>query len=112
MPRIVPVEDEEVSKQLEKSFKKSGITIYTSAEVTKVDTAGKGCVATVKTKDGELKLEADIVLSAVGVATNIEGIGLEEVGVKTDKGKVIVDDFYKTNVAGVYAIGDIVKVHR
>lgn len=109
MPRIVPVEDEEVSKQLEKSFKKSGITIHTNAEVTKVDTAGKGCVATVKTKDGEIKLEADIVLSAVGVATNLEGIGLEEAGIKTDKGKVIVDDFYKTNVSGVYAIGDIVK---
>ena len=72
-------------------------------------TAGKGCVATVKTPTGEIKVEADIVLSAVGVATNIEGIGLEEVGVKTDKGKVVVDDFYKTNVDGVYAIGDIVK---
>jgi dihydrolipoamide dehydrogenase len=109
LPRIVPVEDEEVSKTLEKSFKKSGMTIHTSSEVTKVDTSGKGCVATVKTPTGEIKIEADIVLSAVGVATNIEGIGLEEVGVKTDKGKVIVDDFYKTNVPGVYAIGDIVK---
>jgi dihydrolipoamide dehydrogenase len=109
LPRIVPVEDEEVSKTLEKSFKKSGMTIHTSSEVTKVDTSGKGCVATVKTPTGEIKIEADIVLSAVGVATNIEGIGLEEVGIKTDKGKVIVDDFYKTNVPGVYAIGDIVK---
>jgi dihydrolipoamide dehydrogenase len=109
LPRIVPVEDEEVSKTLEKSFKKSGMTIHTSSEVTKVDTSGKGCVATVKTPTGEIKIEADIVLSAVGVATNIEGIGLEDVGVKTDKGKVIVDDFYKTNVPGVYAIGDIVK---
>jgi dihydrolipoamide dehydrogenase len=109
LPRIVPVEDEEVSKTLDKIFKKEGMKIYVNSEVTKVDTAGKGCVATVKTPDGEIKLEADIVLSAVGVATNLEGIGLEDVGVKTEKGKVIVDDFYKTNVAGVYAIGDIVK---
>lgn len=109
LPRIVPVEDEEVSKTLEKSFKKSGITIHVNSEVTKVDTSGKGCVATVKTPNGEIKIEADVVLSAVGVTANIEGIGLEEVGVKTEKGKVIVDDFYKTNVPGIYAIGDIVK---
>ncbi len=107
LPRIVPVEDEEVSKQLEKSFKKSGITIYTNSEVTKVDTSGKGCVATVKTPTGEIKIEADVVLSAVGVTTNLENLGLEEVGVKNEKGKVIVDAFYKTNVPGVYAIGDI-----
>lgn len=109
LPRIVPVEDEEVSKALDKSFKKMGMTIHTNSEVTKVDTSGKGCVATVKTPTGEIKIEADIVLSAVGVATNLEGIGLEEVGVKTEKGKVVVDDFYKTNVPGVFAIGDIVK---
>lgn len=109
LPNVVPVEDVEVSKALEKSFKKAGMTIHTNSEVTKVDTTGKGCVATVKTPTGEIKIEADVVLSAVGVSTNIEGIGLEEVGVKTDKGKVIVDDFYKTNVPGVYAIGDIVK---
>ncbi len=109
MPRIVPVEDEEVSKQLEKSFKKSGMKIHTKSEVTKVDTSGKQCVATVKTPTGEIKIEADVVLSAVGVSTNLEGIGLEEVGVKTDKGKVLVDDFYQTNIKGVYAIGDIVK---
>jgi len=109
LPNVVPVEDVEVSKALEKSFKKAGMTIHTNSEVTKVDTTGKGCVATVKTPTGEIKVEADVVLSAVGVSTNIEGIGLEEVGVKTDKGKVIVDDFYKTNVPGVYAIGDIVK---
>jgi dihydrolipoamide dehydrogenase len=107
LPRIVPVEDEEVSKQLEKSFKKSGMTIYTNSEVTKVDTSGKGCVATVKTPTSEIKIEADVVLSAVGVSTNLENLGLEEVGVKNEKGKVIVDAFYKTNVAGVYAIGDI-----
>jgi dihydrolipoamide dehydrogenase len=109
LPRIVPVEDEEVSKQLERSFKKQGMTIYTSSEVTKVDTSGKMCVATVKTPNGEVKIEADIVLSAVGVSTNLENIGLEDVGVKTEKGRVVVDDFYKTNVPGVYAIGDIVK---
>jgi dihydrolipoamide dehydrogenase len=109
LPRLVPVEDEEISKALEKSFKKAGMTIHTSSEVTKVDTKGKGCVATVKTPAGEIKIETDIVLSAVGVATNLENIGLEEVGVKTDKGKVLVDDFYKTNVPGVYAIGDITK---
>jgi dihydrolipoamide dehydrogenase len=107
LPRIVPVEDEEVSKALERSFKKSGMEIHTSSEVTKVDTSGKNCVATVKTPKGEIKIEADVVLSAVGIATNLEGIGLEELGIKTDKGKVIVDDFYKTNVSGVYAIGDI-----
>jgi len=109
LPRIVPVEDEEVSKALDKNFKKEGMKIYVNSEVTKVDTSGKGCVATVKTPEGEIKIEADIVLSAVGVATNLEGIGLEEAGVKTEKGKVVVDDFYKTNVPGVYAIGDIVK---
>lgn len=109
LPRVVPVEDEEVSKALDKSFRKMGMTIHTNSEVTKVDTSGKGCVATVKTPSGEIKIEADIVLSAVGVATNLEGIGLEDVGVKTEKGSVVVDEFYKTNVAGVYAIGDIVK---
>lgn len=109
MPRIVPVEDEEISKALEKSLKKNGITIHTQSEVTAVDTKGKNCVATIKTPTGEMKVEADIVLSAVGVSTNIENIGLEETGVKTEKGKVMVDDFYRTNVSGVYAIGDIVK---
>jgi dihydrolipoamide dehydrogenase len=109
LPRIVPVEDEEVSKALEKSFKKAGMKIHTSSEVTKVDTSGKGCVATVKTPEGEVKIEADIVLSAVGISTNIEGIGLEDVGVKTEKGRVVVDDYYQTNIKGVYAIGDIVK---
>jgi dihydrolipoamide dehydrogenase len=109
LPRIVPVEDEEVSKALEKSFKKAGMKIHTSSEVTKVDTSGKGCVATVKTPEGEVKIEADIVLSAVGISTNIEGIGLEDVGVKTEKGRVVVDDYYQTSIKGVYAIGDIVK---
>lgn len=109
MDRIVPVEDEEVSKQLERIYKKVGMKIMTSSEVTKVDTKGSGCKVTVKTKKGEEQIECDVVLSAVGVATNIENLGLEDVGVKTEKGKVIVDDYYKTNVDGVYAIGDIVK---
>jgi len=108
MDRIVPVEDEEVSKALAKTYKKAGINIMTSSEVTSVDTKGSGCKVTVKTKKGEEKLDCDVVLSAVGVSTNLEGIGLEDVGVSTDKGKVLVDDFYKTNVDGVYAIGDIV----
>ena len=108
MPRILPVEDEEISKQAQISFKKQGIDIMTSSEVTKVDTSGDKCVVTVKTKKGEKTLECDVVLSAVGVQTNLEGIGLEETGIKHEKGKVIVDDFYKTNVEGVYAIGDIV----
>ncbi|QSE98553.1 dihydrolipoyl dehydrogenase [Fulvivirga lutea] len=108
MDRIVPVEDEEVSKQLERTFKKAGMKIMTSSEVTKVDTKGSGCKVTVKTKKGEEQLDCDIVLSAVGVATNLENIGLEDVGVATDKGKVVVDDYYKTNMPGIYAIGDIV----
>jgi len=108
MDRIVPVEDEEVSKSLEKTYKKAGIKIMTSSEVTAVNTKGKNCKVTVKTKKGEEQLEAEIVLSAVGVATNLDNIGLEDVGVIADKGKIKVDDFYKTNIDGVYAIGDIV----
>ena len=109
LPNIVPVEDEEISKQLERSYKKSGIKVMKSSEVTNVDTSGKKCKVTIKTTKGEEQVECDIVLSAVGVSTNIEGIGLEDVGVATDQGKVIVDDYYKTNIPGVYAIGDIVK---
>lgn len=108
LPNIVPVEDEEISKQLERIYKKAGMKIMTSAEVTKVDTSGKGCKVSVKTKKGEEQLECDIVLSAVGVSPNLEGIGLEEAGVKHEKGKVLVDEYYKTNVEGIYAIGDIV----
>lgn len=109
MPNIVPVEDEDVSKQLERSLKKAGINIMTNAEVTSVDTKGDGCKVTVKGKKGEEILECDIVLSAVGITPNIEGIGLEDVGIATDKGRVLVNDFYQTNVPGYYAIGDIVK---
>jgi dihydrolipoamide dehydrogenase len=108
MPKIVPVEDDDVSKELEKSFKKQGITVMTSAEVTKVDTSGAGVVATVKTATGEVTLEADVLLSAVGVAANIENIGLESIGVKTERGLIAVDKFYQTSVPGIYAIGDCV----
>ena len=107
MPRIVPVEDEEISKQLERSFKKSGIKIMTSTELTSVDTTGKGIKANVKTKKGEETIEADVVLSAVGIKTNIENIGLEEVGFAVDKDKIIVDEYYKTNIPGYFAIGDV-----
>ncbi len=106
MPRIVPVEDEDISKELEKQFKKQGMTIMTNSEVTKVDTSGKGVKATVKTADGEVTLEADILLSAVGVIANLENIGLEQLGIKTEKGKIIVDANQQTSVPGIYAIGD------
>ncbi len=108
MPEILPREDVDISKAMARSFKKRGVKIMTSAEVTAVDTSGKGIVATVKTKKGEEKLEADILLSAVGITANIENLGLEALGIKTDRGLVQVDDFYQTNVKGVYAIGDMV----
>ncbi len=107
MPKIVPVEDDDISKELEKSFKKQGIDIMTNASVESVDTSGSGVKAKVKTATGEITLEADILLSAVGVVANIENIGLEAVGVKTEKGRVITDGFGQTNVPGIYAIGDV-----
>ena len=107
LPNVVPVEDEEISKQLERSFKKAGIKIMTSSEVTHADTSGKGVKATVKTSKGEQVLEADIILSAVGIKSNIENIGLEEVGIGTDKDKIMVNDYYQTNIPGYYAIGDV-----
>jgi dihydrolipoamide dehydrogenase len=106
MPRIVPVEDEDISKELEKIYKKKGVEILTSSEVLSVDTSGTGVKAKVKTATGEITLEADVLLSAVGVASNLEGIGLEENGIATDKGKILVDKYYATNIPGVYAIGD------
>ncbi len=109
LPNIVPIEDEEVSKNLERSFKKSGMKVMTGVSVESVDTSGDGCKVTVKTKKGDEVIDCDIVLSAVGVATNLEGLGLEESGIATDRGKVLVDDYYRTNVDGYYAIGDIVK---
>ncbi len=108
LPNVVPNEDEEVSKQIDRAFRKLKMTVMTDASVTQVDTNGEKCVCTINTKKGEKTVEADVVLSAVGVQTNIEGIGLESLGIATERGKVIVDDFYRTNVKGVYAIGDIV----
>jgi len=107
MPNIVPVEDEDVSKQLARSFKKSGIKVMTNSSVESVDTSIKGCVVCVKTKKGEETIECDVVLSAVGITANIENIGLEDVGIVTDKGKILVNDFYQTNMPGYYAIGDV-----
>ncbi len=106
LPRMVPLEDEEISKELEKQFKKNGIEVYTSSEVTAADISGTGVKATVKSPNGEMKMEAEILLSAVGISANIEGIGLEQLVVKTDKGKILVDKFGQTNVPGIYAIGD------
>lgn len=107
MPNIVPVEDEDVSKQLEKSFKKQGIEVMTSSEVTSVDTKGKGCVVTVKTPKGDKTIDCEIVLSAVGITPNIEKMGLEETGIVTDKGRIVVNEYYQTNIPGYYAIGDV-----
>ena len=109
LPNIVPVEDEEVSKALERSFKKQGIKTMISSEVLSVDTSGDVCKVKIKTAKGEEIVEAEIVLSAVGIATNLEGIGLEETGIAIDKGKILVNDFYQTNMPGYYAIGDIVR---
>ena len=108
LPNIVPNEDVEVSKQLERSFKKAGMKVMTGSSVESVDTSGELCRVSVNTKKGPVEIEAEIVLSAIGVETNIEGLGLEESGVKTEKGKIVVDDFYMTSVEGIYAIGDIV----
>ncbi|MCC5922858.1 MAG: dihydrolipoyl dehydrogenase [Crocinitomicaceae bacterium] len=108
MPNIVPVEDVEVSKNLEKTFKKQGIKIMTDASVESVDTSGSGCKVKVKTSKGEEIIECDVVLSAAGIVANIENIGLEDVGIVTDKGKILVNDYYQTNMPGYYAIGDCV----
>lgn len=108
LPNIVPVEDEEVSKHVEKSIKKHGIDVMVNSSVERVDTTGNGVKAFVKTPKGEVTLEADIILSAVGITANIENIGLEEVGIVTDKGRILVDNFYKTNIPGYYAIGDVI----
>ena len=108
LPNVVPNEDEEVSKQVERCFKKLKMTVMTEASVTNVDTTGEKCVCTISTKKGEKVVEADIVLSAVGVQTNLEDLGLENLGIANERGKITVDDYYRTNVPGVYAIGDIV----
>ena len=109
LDRIVPVEDEDISKQLERSFTNSGINILTSTEVKSVDTKGKDIKVTLKTDKGEEIITADTILSAVGIKTNIENIGLEEVGIATDQDKILVNDFYQTNIPGYYAIGDVTK---
>jgi dihydrolipoamide dehydrogenase len=108
LPRIVPVEDEEISKELEKIYKKYGIEVLTSSEVTSVDTSGNGVKGKGENPTGEVTLEADILLSAIGISANIENIGLETLGVKTDKGKITVDKYYQTNVPGIYSVGDCV----
>ena len=108
MPNIVPLEDEDASKNLARAFKKMKMKVMTNSSVTKVDTSGEKCQVYIETKKGEEVVEADVVLSAVGVETNLEGLGLEELGIATERGKIIVDDYYKTNIEGVYAIGDIV----
>ena len=109
LSNIVPLEDEEVSKQLSRSFKKSGIKIMTDSAVQSVDKSGNNCKVTVKTKKGEEVIECDAVLSAAGVSPNIEGIGLEEAGIITDKGKILTNDFYQTNIPGIFAIGDVTQ---
>lgn len=106
MPQVVPVEDEDISKELAKQYKKMGMDIYTNSSVEKVDTSGAGCKVFVKTPEGEKTFEVDVVLSAAGVVANLENIGLEEMGIKTDKGKITVNEYYETNVKGYYAIGD------
>lgn len=108
MPNILPVEDEEVSKQVERCFKKLKMTVMTDSSVTNVDTSGEKCICTVSTKKGDKIVEVDIVLSAVGVQTNLDGLGLENIGISNEKGKINVDEYYRTNVEGIYAIGDIV----
>lgn len=108
LPNLVPLEDEEVSKQFERSFKKAGIKVMTNSSVESLDTSGKGVKAKVKTAKGEVTLEADIVLSAIGIKSNLENIGLEDLGIKTDRDKILVDEWYKTNIDGIYAIGDVV----
>ena len=109
MPQLLPLEDEDIAKQLAQSFIKAGIQVHTQAEVTGIDTQGAQCQVHVKTQGGEKQLSGDIVLSAVGIVANLEALGLEAAGVATDKGKVVVDDFYHTNIPGLYAIGDIIK---
>lgn len=109
LPNLVPLEDKDVSKQFERSFKKSGINVMTNASLEKVDTSGQGVIATVKTASGVQEIQADVVLSAVGIQTNIDNIGLENVNVATQKDKIVVNEWYQTNVPSIYAIGDVVK---
>ena len=109
LPNILPLEDIDISKQLEKSFKKAGVNIMTNTEVLSVDSKGKGCKVKFKSGNKEDIIDCDIVLSAVGVHTNIDNIGLEELGIIAENGKINVNDYYQTNIDGVFAIGDVVK---
>ena len=108
LPNIVPLEDEEVSRTLERAFRKVGITVKTQAAVQSVDTSGELCQVSIESKKGTETVEAEVVLSAVGIAPNVEGIGLEELSIAMERGRVKVDEHYRTNVSGVYAIGDII----
>lgn len=108
LPNIIPLEDEEASKNLARAFKKMKMKVMTDSSVTSVDTSGEKCKVSIATKKGEEIIEADIVLSAVGVATNLENLGLEELGIAMDRGKILVNEYYNTNIEGIYAIGDIV----
>ena len=108
LPGLVPREDADIQKELSKSFKKQGMDVLVGTAVEKIDTSGKGVKATIKKGDSTETIEADVLLSAVGISPNTENIGLEEVGIKTDKGMILVDEYYKTNVAGYYAIGDVI----
>ncbi len=109
MPNIVPVEDEDISKELAKSYKKLGVEIYTNSSVERVNTSGSGCISTIKTPTGDITIESEIVLSAAGVVANIENVGLEELGIVLERGKIVTDDYYQTNIEGYYAIGDVTK---
>lgn len=108
LPRIVPNEDEEVSKELRKSFKKRGINIMTGAKVESLKKTRGGVEVTVSTDDGEETLKASKALMAIGVQGNVENLGLEDLGVKTEKSSIVVDEYYHTNVDGIYAIGDVI----
>ena len=108
LPNIVPVEDIDVSKQLEKTFKKKGMNIMTNSSVEKVEKSSKGCEVHIKTAKGMETISCDIVLSAVGIQPNIENIGLEETGIVVDGGKIVVNEYYETNIPSYYAIGDVV----
>jgi len=108
LPTILPIEDEDVSKQLIKSFKKMGMNVMVNSSVESVVSNNEKCKVSIKTEKGIENIDAEIVLSAVGITANIENIGLESLGIKTDKGKITTDDFYQTNITGIYAIGDCV----
>lgn len=108
MSEVAPLEDQEISKQLDRAFRKAKMAVMTSTTVTGVDTSGDGCRVMVTGKKGDQVLECDVVLSAVGIAANIEDMGLEEAGIKTERGKIVVDSAFMTSRPGIYAIGDVI----